>query len=171
MDRALLDLESAFTVIVDDLKALKLDQKICQQPSSRRQTEVNDLTDLISQLKKRINVVRDKKELLEDGLAAIKKDGGMEGVFAHREDIEKFRSKLDDAANDENTSTERKAYDTTCSDLASDIRCQLLLIGEGSSRSLLVDKAEVGAGKVDNSSKENAPSQKMAFLRKVNGAA
>ena len=166
MDKALGELESAFSVLVDDLKALKLDQKTGHHSSSRRQTEVNELTDLISRLKKRINVVRDKKEQLEEGLAAIKKDGGMESVFAQREEIEKFRSNLDE----ENASAERKAYDTTSSDLASEIRCQPLLIGEENSKSI-VEKAEVGASKVDNSSKENMPSQKMAFLRKVNGSA
>lgn len=169
MDKALGELESAFSVLVDDLKALKLDPKTGQHSSSRRQTEVNELTDLISRLKKRINVVRDKKEQLEEGLAAIKKDGGMESVFAQREEIEKFRSNLDDAADKENASAERKAYDTTSSDLASEIRCQPLLIEENSKG--IVEKAEVGASKVDNSSKENMPSQKMAFLRKVNGSA
>ena len=170
MDKALDELESAFSVRVDDLKALKLDQKTGHHSSSRRQTEVNELTDLISQLKKRINVVRDKKEQLEEGLAAIKKDGGMESVFAQREEIEKFRSNLNDAANGGNASAERKAYDTTSSDLASEIRRQPLLIGEENFKGI-VEKAEVGPSKVDNSSKENMSSQKMAFLRKVNGSA
>lgn len=184
MEKALNDLERAFSVLVDDLKGLDADQrKSGQQNSSKRQTEVHELSDLIIRLKKRINIVRDKKEQLEDGFEAISNGGGLESIFSHHTNLQAFGADLDKADNAGNEDI-KSEDDHRIKDLTDDIaRCQPLLLGRGCEGTVLlmrksdvdVSKFGVGVSKDMASQNEentaaNMPSpSKMAFLKKVTG--